>query len=658
MLSRDQKIGDRYVILKSIGEGGMANVYLAHDTILDRDVAIKVLRGDLENNDKFIRRFQREAKSASDLSHPNIVEIYDVGEDEGQHYIVMEYIDGRTLKQLVQKRGALTVTEVIDIMSQITDGLTQAHDAYIIHRDIKPQNIMILDNGMIKITDFGIAMSMNATQLTQTNSVMGSVHYLPPEQASGKTATIKSDIYSCGILMYELLTGSVPFKGDNAVEIALKQMKERIPSIRKQNPLIPQSVENIILKATAKNLKNRYDSIKEMHDDIVHALDVELEDVGKYNYPYPESELDESKAIPIKDSNSSKYKPVDMTGLKEDDFNNKSINSGRINKKMSKKAKILIIVGISVFLLMIGTLVYINSRNNISVVKVPDVSDMSVEDAIEILEKKKFKYDIEFEDSDEIEEGYVIKTKPRAGSSKKKGSTIIIVESTGQEDIILKNYIGENAEVLRDRLTARGLEVTIEKKEVEDAVPYIGKVNNIIDQSPSFNEEEEITLKEGDEVILYVPDILEDYPDMIGEGWTLVKVEEFANKYGLNLVVKDTKGNSISEYGNYLDAVVIEQNRTGKIASGVSFTVKINVDMSSYKLIINYNALNGGPTPKTTEEIIKKNGDTGTFDCPGIENYEKVGTTSHSYTIDGKNVIIDCNYNHVESSSLEDEVSE
>ena len=152
--------------------------------------------------------------------------------------------------------------------------------------------------------------------------------------------------------------------------------------------------------------------------------------------------------------------------------------------------------------------------------------------------------------------------------------------------------------------------------------------------------------------------MLEDYPDMIGEGWTLVKVEEFANKYGLNLVVKDTKGNSISEYGNYLDAVVIEQNRTGKIASGVSFTVKINVDMSSYKLIINYNALNGGPTPKTTEEIIKKNGDTGTFDCPGIENYEKVGTTSHSYTIDGKNVIIDCNYNHVESSSLEDEVSE
>ena len=275
MLSKGQKVNDRYEIIKSIGEGGMANVYLAKDTILERNVAIKVLRGDLENDEKFIRRFQREARSVSDLSHPNIVEVYDVGEEEGQHYIVMEYIEGRTLKQLIQKRGALTVPEVIDIMTQLTDGLATAHEAYIIHRDIKPQNIMILDNGLIKITDFGIAMTLNATQLTQTNSVMGSVHYLPPEQASGQTATAKSDIYSAGILMYELLTGTLPFRGDNAVEIALKQMKEKIPSIRKQNPLIPQSIENIILKATAKNPKNRYDSIQEMHDDLVHALDEE-----------------------------------------------------------------------------------------------------------------------------------------------------------------------------------------------------------------------------------------------------------------------------------------------------------------------------------------------------------------------------------------------
>lgn len=648
MLSRNQKIGDRYVIIKSIGEGGMANVYLAHDTILNRDVAIKVLRGDLENNDKFIRRFQREAKSASDLSHPNIVEIYDVGEEDGQHYIVMEYIDGKTLKQLIQKRGALTVTEVIDIMSQLTDGLSQAHDAYIIHRDIKPQNIMILDNGMIKITDFGIAMSMNATQLTQTNSVMGSVHYLPPEQASGKGATIKSDIYSCGILMYELLTGSVPFKGDNAVEIALKQMKERIPSIRKQNPLIPQSVENIILKATAKNLKNRYDSIKEMYNDIIHALDEDMQDVGKYDFPYPESDLDDSKAIPIKED--KKYNPIDMSGLKEDDFNNKSVK-GKEKNKFSKKKKILIGVSIGIVIIMVGVLVFLNSRNNMKIVPVPDVTDMSVDEASELLEKKGFKYDIEFESSDEIEEGYVIKTKPAAGSSKKKGSIIIIVKSTGTEDVVLKDYTGQNAVDLEKKLKSSGLDVKIEKKEIDDASVYIGKSGIVIDQSPKFSEDEEITLKEDEEIILYVPDILEDYPDMAKENWTLSKCEEFANKYGLSLMVKDSKNNTITDYNSYLNSVIISQNRTGKIASGVAFAVTIDIDTSMYNLIINYNDLEGGATPKDTETISKKNGDSGSFSCPGIANYEKVGTTTHSYAIDGKDVVIDCNYRHLAINS-------
>ena len=202
MIMKGQKINDRYQIIKTIGEGGMANVYLAYDTILDRNVAVKVLRGDLATDEKFVRRFQREALSASSLSHPNIVEVYDVGEDNGLYYIVMEYIEGKHLKQLLKKRGSLTVREVVDIMLQITDGMSAAHDSYIIHRDIKPQNIMILENGLIKITDFGIAMALNATQLTQTNSVMGSVHYLPPEQACGKVATIQSDVYSMGILMF------------------------------------------------------------------------------------------------------------------------------------------------------------------------------------------------------------------------------------------------------------------------------------------------------------------------------------------------------------------------------------------------------------------------------------------------------------------------
>ncbi len=287
MIMKGQKISDRYQIIKSIGEGGMANVYLAYDTILDRNVAVKVLRGDLATDEKFVRRFQREALSASSLSHPNIVEVYDVGEDNNQYYIVMEYIEGKHLKELLKKRGKLTLSEVIDIMLQITDGMSVAHDAYIIHRDIKPQNIMIQENGVVKITDFGIAMAMNATQLTQTNSVMGSVHYLPPEQANGKGSTLQSDIYSMGILMYELLTGKLPYKGDNAVEIALKHLKESLPSIKEDLPDLPQSIENIIIRASSKNPKNRYADAREMHEDLLTCLDDSRNNEPKITLEYP-----------------------------------------------------------------------------------------------------------------------------------------------------------------------------------------------------------------------------------------------------------------------------------------------------------------------------------------------------------------------------------
>src|SRR5574344_1329455 len=304
MIVKGQKINDRYEIIRVIGEGGMANVYLANDTILNRKVAVKVLRGDLANDEKFVRRFQREALSASSLNHPNIVEMYDVGEDDGNFYIVMEYVDGKNLKQLIKRRTKLSLTEVVDIMKQLTDGISHAHDSFIIHRDIKPQNMLILDNGLVKITDFGIAVALNSTQLTQTNSVMGSVHYLPPEQAAGKGATVKSDIYSLGIMMFELVTGKLPFRGENAVEIALKQIKEAIPSVRSIDETIPQSIENIILKSCAKNPKNRYNSVREMYNDLCVCLDEEHKDVEKVKYQFPEFEgEDANKAKVVEEGN-------------------------------------------------------------------------------------------------------------------------------------------------------------------------------------------------------------------------------------------------------------------------------------------------------------------------------------------------------------------
>ena len=426
MLSKGQKINDRYEIIKTIGEGGMANVYLANDTILERKVAIKVLRGDLSNDEKFIRRFKREALSVSNLSHPNIVEVYDVGEDEGNYYIVMEYIDGKTLKQLLQKRGALTLTEVIDIMSQLTDGLTHAHEAYIIHRDIKPQNIMIQDNGLIKITDFGIATAINGAQLTQTNSVMGSVHYLPPEQASGKGATIKSDIYSLGVLMYELLSGSVPFKGDTAVEIALKHMKEKIPSIRKQIPTIPQSVENIILKATAKNPKNRYDTVKEMYSDISTAMDRQND--KRLVYEYPENDLEETKVIapvPKEPKKSAVDKPLEK---KED---NEMDNSFIEEKEEKNKLPIILAAVLLVILIALAGVYLLISSNDVKEVKVPNVVGLTMEEAMDKITEVGLEYTTKREESATVEEGKVIRTEPKAGSTKTHGSTITIIESTG-----------------------------------------------------------------------------------------------------------------------------------------------------------------------------------------------------------------------------------
>lgn len=527
MIMKGQKINDRYQIIKTIGEGGMANVYLAYDTILDRNVAVKILRGDLSNDEKFLRRFQREALSASSLSHPNIVEVYDVGEDNGQYYIIMEYIEGRHLKELVKKRGHLTISEVIDIMLQVTDGIAHAHDSYIIHRDIKPQNIMCLENGLIKITDFGIAMAMNSTQLTQTNSVMGSVHYLPPEQASGKGSTIQSDIYSMGILMYELLSGQLPYRGDNAVEIALKHLKEPLPSIRELLPDLPQSIENIILKATAKNPKNRYVDAREMHEDLKTAMDDSRVNEVRYEFPYAEGVTEDTKVINDIKKQSEEQKVTD------EEIIAKRITSGDL-----KKENKLIVILASIFtgLVLVTTcilflVIKLNTKSN---VEVPDVSGLSITQA----EKKLMKLGLEVatetrtEYSDKIESGNVIKTSPSSGRTVKEGTTITIYESLGNEELIMKNYVGENYVVVKAELEMIGINVVIEKIEVDNPADY--KNNVIIKQSPSEGSE----LKSADTVTFFIPDIESVYPDFVVDGWTKDAVESFANDYNLKLSIE------------------------------------------------------------------------------------------------------------------------
>ena len=488
MVTKGQKINDRYEIIKSIGEGGMANVYLAYDTILDRNVAIKVLRGDLANDEKFVRRFQREALSASSLSHPNIVAMYDVGEDNGLYYIVMEYVEGMTLKQLLKKRGSLTLSEAIDIMLQLTDGMAHAHDSYIVHRDLKPQNIMIESDGQIKITDFGIAMALNSTQLTQTNSVMGSVHYLPPEQAAGKGATIKSDIYSMGIIFYELLTGELPFKGDSAVEIALKQMKEPLPDVHKLNNDIPQSIENIILKATAKNPKNRYDDAKSMHNDLLTALNDDRINEEPYVYPYPENEVDETTKImkPISDENEGLATPI---------TDEKTKKSNKLIIALSIIAGVIVIALLAVFFIIPA----LTAEKD---VKVPDVSGMTVSKAESTLEDAGLTVNSKIEEvsSDDVKKNRIIRTDPRSGSTVKEGTRVTLYKSTGVKTYELENYVNMDINEVRETLEDMGLEVKIQEIEPDSTTCSVIGQNLVISQSLDEGSE----VKSGDDITLTV----------------------------------------------------------------------------------------------------------------------------------------------------------
>ena len=557
MIVKGQKINDRYQVIRSIGEGGMANVYLAYDTILDRNVAVKVLRGDLATDEKFVRRFQREAMSASALSHPNIVEMYDVGEDDGNYFIVMEYIDGKTLKNLIKKRGALTVAEVVDIMLQLTSAISCAHDSYIIHRDIKPQNVMILDDGRVKITDFGIAIASNASELTQTNSVMGSVHYLPPEQANGAGATAKSDIYSLGILMFELLTGKLPFKGENAVEIALKQMKEQIPSVCAMNPEIPQSIENVILKACAKNPKNRYANVKDMYNDIKTALDEDRTNETKQTYKFSEDDLDETKKI----ESLSEVKKSKKKETKEEDSTEKKMNLALIITAG--------VAGLLVLLLVI--FFFIVPAMGPKDVKIPDVTGLTVEKAEEKLLNAGLEINVKTkeESSEDVKEGRVVKTEPSKNRTVKEGQKITLIVSTGTAKIKIEDYTGKNAMEVKGALELLGLNVTVEKKKVEETEGIEYDADLVIEQSVIKGKK----LKKGDSIILFTPDVMVKYPNFV-KTYTFAQVEEWASKNNVTVIKQEISTNDCPA-----GTIIAQDKPEGYLVyPGTSFTVTVAIE--------------------------------------------------------------------------------
>jgi eukaryotic-like serine/threonine-protein kinase len=470
-----KRLNGRYKVINSIGGGGMANVYLARDMILDRDVAVKVLRPDFSDDEDFIRRFHREAQAATSLNHPNIVSIYDVGEEDNIFYIVMEYIDGTTLKQYIQRHGPLSNEEVVNIMIQLTSALEHAHDNHIVHRDIKPHNILIDENGIVKVTDFGIAVALSSTNITQTNSFLGSVHYLSPEQARGGMATKKSDIYSLGIVLFELITGRLPFFGESAVSIALKHLQNDTPSPKRWNPDVPQSIENIILKSTAKDPFHRYDTVDAMEDDLRTSLNPNRLNEAPFKTPQLDGEV--TKAIPIITNDQI----LQETGNTIVHPEAKKGTSTSQKKNNGKKVAIWVI---SIFFLLamagVASITVIPSFLLPEDIEVPDVTGKDYGAAYKELDAAGFKIGEIKEISDEVvAEGHVVKTDPKAGETVKEGSVIAIYRSRGKEKEEIINYIGQNYDEVKKLIDGKYKSITENYLTSSEKPP-----GEILEQSP------------------------------------------------------------------------------------------------------------------------------------------------------------------------------
>lgn len=537
-------LNERYQIKGIIGGGGMANVYSARDLILERDVAIKVLRLEYANDAEFIARFDREAQSATSLSHPNIVNIYDVGEEEHILYMVMEYIDGMTLKELLQKNGPVDFEAAVAIMKQVARAIGHAHANGLIHRDIKPQNILIDEFNQVKVTDFGIALALSATSLTQTNSIVGSVHYISPEQARGGAATKKSDIYALGIVLYELLTAKLPFNGQSPVAIALQHLQQDLPSVRSLHPHIPQSVENIVLKATAKDPLQRYDSVYEMDDALEAALDQKNQNEPKFMIPVEAGQ--ETKAIPIiSDEHFNKGELADTIIHKTNQEQTeepivKEKAKKQQKKKKSKKKKWLIISLILFLLLAAGgsALFIFPQLFKTKDVDVPNLEDMEYKKAIELLKERKLKGSRTNVVSNEIEADNVVRTDPGKGRTVKEESAVILYVSEGKEKIEFLDHTGGSFNKVEKELTSLGF------KEVKAYEEH--------SQRPKGEILSQIQPESGEEVIPSETSVsfeVSSGPELVSlnnlKGMVLSEVQEYIDRNELSLEVSEEHSDTV-----------------------------------------------------------------------------------------------------------------
>ena len=476
----------RYRIVKQIGRGGMADVYLAKDLILDgEEVAVKVLRTNYQTDPIAVARFQREARAMADLDHPHIVRITDIGEEDGQQYLAMEYVAGLDLKRYIKEHYPLSNEEAVRIMGQILLAMRLAHTRGIVHRDLKPQNILLTPDGTAKVTDFGIAVAFAETSLTQTNSMLGSVHYLSPEQARGSKATVQSDIYAMGIIFYEMLTGHIPYDGDSAVTIALQHFQKPLPSVIAENPSVPQALENVVIKATAKKLTDRYKSVAEMYVDLSSSLSYNRRNEPKLVFDdatkadtktLPKVSQSTLTSIPKVQTQSPKpqtAKPSQQAS--EDNYASKPVKK--------RKFRVRYMILLASIVLVAASLVWILSRTP-ATIAIPDVAGQTVAEAKETLKKANFEIGEEkSEASEKVEEGRIIRTDPEAGKTRKEGSKINLVVSSGKQSFQLSNYIGRKSTDVIAELKQKKVPENLIKIEEEESSE--SEAGTVLRQSPA-----------------------------------------------------------------------------------------------------------------------------------------------------------------------------
>ncbi|HGF1449050.1 TPA: Stk1 family PASTA domain-containing Ser/Thr kinase [Streptococcus suis] len=557
----------RYRIVKQIGRGGMADVYMARDLILDgEEVAVKVLRTNYQTDQIAIQRFQREARSMAELDHPNIVRITDIGEEDGQQYLAMEYVNGLDLKKYIKDFAPLSNDDAVRIMGQILLAMRMAHTRGIVHRDLKPQNVLLTEDGTAKVTDFGIAVAFAETSLTQTNSMLGSVHYLSPEQARGSKATVQSDIYAMGIILFEMLTGRIPYDGDSAVTIALQHFQKPLPSVREENPAVPQALENVVMKATAKKLSDRYKSVAEMYADLASALSYERRNEAKVilddnkvdtktlpklaqvnpEATTPSKKQAKQEAKKEKVAAKSKPKPAPLPKAQK--------------KRRGMRTRYKVLLG-SIFLMLAGFVAIL--YNTPATVQVPDVTGQTLEVAKEKIETAGLLVgNVTSEASTEIPEGSVIRTNPAAKSSKREGSTVDIVVAV-EEAINIPDLVGKDAETAQAELENLGFEVVL-KEDYSDTV----SAGKVIKTSPNANTSHQkgttvtVTVSKGVEPV-EVPDVtgksLSEATQMLKSAGLIVgtTTEEFSDQVESGYVISsDPVATTTLEKGTAVNLVV------------------------------------------------------------------------------------------------------